>query len=201
MRDRRMMIWGILAMLLIGSLAVVGCGSTPTPEPTPEPPSIKEYQLADICESDDAGVPEAAPYSQTSGIHPIVYATGRDSEYSFSHDVDPYAPPSEWKPQELAETELVACIRLIERQVEECPYTLSSGLSATLYRIQMRAVVSLREAQTGKVVATSKVIEGVAPAECQDSEKFQTGTTSKYVYGDVASGYIHAWLKQYVEIP
>jgi hypothetical protein len=200
MRNRRMMIIGVVTMLLIGSLIGSGCGSTPAQEPTQETPSIKAYQLADVCGSDDAGVSEVAPYTQTSGIHPIVYATSRGSQYNLSSNVDPFTPPSKWRPHELAEAELVACILSSQKTVEECPYTLSNGQSATLYRVQMRYVVTLREAQTGKVVVR-ETMEGDVPAKCQESEKFQSGTTSKYVYGSIEGEDIDAWLKQYVEIP
>lgn len=210
MNNRRGMIFRVLAVLLIGGLVGAGCGSSPQESlsetsvqqaSSQAAPAIAEYKLADVCESDDAGVAEVAPYTQTPGIHPIVYASSKGSEYLVASDVDPLTPPSPWKPQDLAKAELVACIRMIERQIEECPYTLSDGRSATLTRIQRRVVVTLREAQTGKEVATSETMEGDAPETCQGSEQFFDGSTSKTVWGGIPIDAIHAWLKQYVEIP
>ena len=202
MRNRRTMVFGVVAVLLVGSLIGSACGSTPIPPtPTPEPPQrlqyLEELSLAEVCASDSAGVPEAAPYTQTSGIHPILSAQDNVGWKPSAN----YELPSQWEPQELAEAELVACIEQTGDTVERCPYTLTSGENATVSRIQKTAVVTLREAKTGKVVATSPAMKGSLPAECKESEQFSAGKTSKSVEGGRPVNEVNAWLKQYVEIP
>jgi hypothetical protein len=198
------MIFAVVAVLLIGSLLSSGCGSTPTPTPKPKPelpPKIsheEELSLAEICANDSAGVPEAAPYTQTPGIHPIVYAQEQYNGWKAARD---YSIPAGWESQKLAEAELVACIDQRGETVERCSYTLTSGEAASVSRIQKIIVITLREAQTGKVVATSPDIEGSLPAECKESEQFQAGKTSKALEGNRPVDGVLAWLKQYVEIP
>ncbi len=202
MSKRQTLILGVVAVLLIGGL--IGCGAAPTPTPKPTvalPQSIshaEESSLAEICAGEDVGASEAAPYAQTSGIHPIVYAQGPHGGWKPSSN---YRIPAGWEPQELAEAELVACIEQRGETIEKCPYTLTSGEAASVSRIQKIAVVTLREAQTGKVVATSPDIEGSLPKECKESEQFKAGKKSKALEGGRPITEANAWLKQYVEIP
>lgn len=196
MRNRRRMILGILAVLLIGSLVVVGCGSKEEPEPQRR---VSYADLVDVCF--DNGVPESVAYTQTSGTHPIAYA--HEANGRWRADGGAFLAPVDWRrstPQ-LNEVELVACIKVERTEIERCPYTLTNGEKATVSRAQSRVVVTLREAQTAKVIATSKTMTGEVPPECQDSEQFPSGTTFKTVAGSSPVAAIHAWLKQYVEIP
>ena len=204
MRDRRTMTFGILVMLLIGSLVVVGCGSTPTPtpEPTPELPSVSSSSLEAVCAGDGTGVPEVAPYTQTSGIHPIKYAVDKGSGFSITSF---YSTNAEWEPvkrEDRAKTELMACIAQTEMQIEQCPYTVPpAGLKATVTRVQVVAVVTLYEAQTGKQVAISPIMEGDPPRKCEESESFPQNEYSKTLTGARPEDDVNAWLKQYVEVP
>ncbi len=59
----------------------------------------------------------------------------------------------------------------------------------------------MREAQTGKVVATSPTIKGSLPKECKKAEQFSAGKTSKVIQGPEPKSDVRAWLEQYVEIP
>lgn len=202
MKNRQSAIFGILAVTLIGALVATGCGSTSAPEPTPTVPRLEAYKLLEVCRSAGEGVPEAAAYAQASGSHPIVYAYGSQSrDYILVSEVDYFAPPVQWQPNEPAAAELVACIWTTEKTIEECPYTLSNGLKATVYRVQQQAVVRLRESQTGKMVATSDTMLGSVPDWCGESESFPTGSYSKTNRGKLPADAIHAWLRQYVEIP
>lgn len=202
MKKIRAMTFGVAAVLLIGSL--IGCGAAPTPTPKPTvalPQTIshaEESRLAEICAGEGAGTSEAASYTQTSGIHPIVYAQGPHGGWKPSSN---YRIPAGWEPQELAEAELVACIEQRGETIEKCSYTLTSGEAASVSRIQKVAVVTLRETQTGKVVATSPDIEGSLPKECKESEQFKAGKKSKALEGGRPVSEVNAWLKQYVEIP
>jgi hypothetical protein len=201
MSKRQTMIFGVVAVLLIGSLIGSGCGSTPVPPTsTPEPPKkllfADSLRLAEVCAGDDAGVPEAAPYTQTPGIHPVLNANERYNGWKPSADYK-----SQWEPQQLAEAELVACVEQRGETVEKCSYTLTSGEAASVSRIQKIAVVTLREAQTGKVIATSPDIEGSLPAKCKESEQFKDGKKSKSLEGGKPANEVNDWLKQYVEIP
>jgi hypothetical protein len=190
MKNRHAMIIGVVAVLLIGGLFIVGCGST-------QKKSLSKL-AADVCAGDGAGLPEAASYTQTSGLHPVEYVTKKVTGWGyFSY----YSTPKEWRTKEVAEVELVACI--VEEQVvlERCPYSVVGGKDATVSRVQVKTVVTLHEAQTGKVVATSEALEGGVPAKCKQSEEFSKGSTSKSNIGLRPSREVDEWLEQYVEIP
>jgi hypothetical protein len=202
MKNRHAMVAGVVAVLLIGGLFVASCGPKPTPTPTPkptvEPPktiSMGETEtLVKICASEGAGVAEAAAYTQTSGMHPIVFAR---RSINWTPDFDYHNP---WNPSKLAEAQLVACIVQEGKTLEKCNYTLSGGKSGTVVRIQIQTVVTLREAQTGKVVAISPALKGSLPAECSKSELFSGGETSKVFQGSAPVTETLDWLRPYVKI-
>jgi hypothetical protein len=196
LKNRRTKTITAAAVLLIGGLVVGGYAVTQDWQ------SKARYEikraLESVCEDDDTGVPEAAPYAQTSGLHPIMYVekTAMGSWLSSYH----YLPPSQWRPQEPADTELVACLEEEQVEIERCPYTLKSGDSATLVRLQWQTVVTLREAQTGKIVASNAIV-GEPPRECQVSEQFEAGKLTEYIIGAKPEAEIEAWLEPYIDIP
>ena len=99
MKNRQVIIIAVVAVLLIGGLFIVGCGSTPKK-------SLSKL-VAGVCVGDSGGLPEAAPYTQTSGLHPVEYITKKVTGWGyFSY----YSTPKEWRTKEVAEVELVACI-------------------------------------------------------------------------------------------
>ena len=173
MKNRQVMIIGVVAVLLIGGLLIVGCGGQSKKK------SLSKL-AADVCAGDGVGLPEAAPYTQTSGLHPVEYVTKKVTGWGY---FSAYSAPSKWRTKEVAEVELVACIVEDQTVLERCPYTLSGGKKATLSRIQVEVVVTLREAQTGKVVATSKAMEGLVPSKCPQTVQFDKSITSKSSVG------------------
>ena len=122
-------------------------------------------QLENVCNS--IGATEAASYSETSGLHPVAYA--KETAMGYISDRDYYAPLT-WKPGTLDQAELVACIVEEDVELEQCAYELETGSRGVLVRVQRQIVVTLREAKTGAVVATSEVMLGDLPRECQASE-------------------------------
>jgi hypothetical protein len=138
------------------------------------------------------------PYTRTAGLHPIVYAN--TSGKAWSAPTYSYAPPSEWTSKDLSKVELVACVKESTVNVQQCPYTLSSGQKATIDRVRVDFAVTLRETQTGKVVG-QKSFTGKSPDPCPASTTFTSGSTSRTMRGKVADAELDAWLKGYVVIP
>ncbi len=152
-------------------------------------------QLGNICSG--TGAASSAAYA-ASGQHPVIYAVDRPMGYTSDAF---YYTPLTWKANSLDEMQLVACITEEETELEQCSYDVSTGGKAVLIRAQYQVVVTLREAQTGAVVATSDVIKGDLPRECQVSEEFTAGELTQYVTGARPSDLIDEWLKPFVEAP
>jgi hypothetical protein len=188
------MMGGVAAVLLIGSFFVAGCG------PTKESQRKSRELAASVCAGNDAKVPAAAPYTKTSGFHPIEYFLLQGTQWNTTS--------SYWSSENLdrradgvAKVELVACVVEEYDVLERCPYALPGGKQGTVSRLQVKTVVTLREAQTGKVVATSEAVMGDVPLDCEKTVEFPEGSTSKSIIGSRPSKDVNAWLKQYVEIP
>ena len=151
-----------------------------------------------ICSGDGQAVSEEAAYSQTSGVHPVVLARG-SAEGNWRVPRDHLRP--EWTPQTLPELELVACMQIDEVLIETCPYTLENSQKASIERLQYQTNVTLREAQTGVVIADT-VLPGTIPAECSNEIRFEKNELTKKVYGVAAGiGQVSSWLQPYVELP
>jgi len=195
LKNRRVKIVAAAAVLLI---AVLAFGSYAITRNSQQRARYEMKQsLEDVCAGGDAGAPGAAPYAQTPGLYPVLYVekTAIGGWRSSYH----YSPPARWRPQESADTALVACLEEEQVEIERCPYTLQSGDSATLVRLQWQTTVTLREAQTGKVV-TSDTIGGELPRACQESEQFKEGDLTAFLSGDRPEEQVNDWLKPYVEI-
>jgi len=152
--------------------------------------------LENVCNS--VGIADATPYSEISGIHPLEYAKETAMGYLVDRD---YYTPLTWKPSTLGEAELVACIVEEDVELEQCSYELDTGSRGVLIRIQRQIVVTLRDAKTGGVVATSDLMMGDLPRECQVSEEFKAGELTQYVAGTRPGDAVDEWLKPYVEVP
>ncbi len=147
---------------------------------------------------DGQPVSEAAAYSQTSGVHPIVLLRG-SADGNWRIPRDNLRP--EWTPQTLPEVELVVCMQIDEVLIESCPYTLENGTKASVERFQYETSVTLREARTGAVVAETS-LPGTMPAECGNQIRFEKNELTKEVYGVAAGmGQITPWIQPYVELP
>ena len=156
-----------------------------------------ETQLANVCNG--AGVADASPYDETSGIHPVVYAS--KTAIGYRVDGSGYYTPVELKSSAPADTELVACI--VEERVvmDECPYELENGKRAVLIRQQRQVVATLREAQTGEVVATSETLIGGDARKCGRTETFKGGALENYAVGARPDDALDEWVKPYVQAP
>jgi tetratricopeptide (TPR) repeat protein len=81
--------------------------------------------------------------------------------------------------------------------IESCPYYLTSGGSATIYRMRSSETVTIRYADTGKVY-TSKTFYGGSPETCPYSHYFYGNTD--YFYGsDVDYDEVDDWLSSVIK--
>jgi WD40 repeat protein len=102
------------------------------------------------------GVPEAGTYDPNSpGPHHFVVLTSSGKAYHDWNDNFPYS----WSPSSVSDTELVILIGP-EREVKRGSQSYSGGSDITSY--QYEADLELREARTGKTLATT-IIQGSDP--------------------------------------
>ncbi len=81
--------------------------------------------------------------------------------------------------------------------IESCPYYLTSGGSATIYRMRYSETVTIRYADTGKVY-TTKTFYGGSPETCPYSHYFYGNTD--YFYGsDVDYDEVDDWLSSVIK--
>jgi hypothetical protein len=135
------------------------------------------------------GVPEAAAYDPNkSGVHPIVIiATYEDNKLWNS-----YMPVS-WRPMNVNQAELVALFLYSEVVVESVRVT--RGGSIFKNRIRVDTEIILREALTGKTIATT-FFKGGEPPEFPPGH--YRGITA-YYGTKVAYETVELWLKEFVE--
>jgi hypothetical protein len=81
--------------------------------------------------------------------------------------------------------------------IQSCPYYLTSGGSATIYRIRYSETVTIRYADTGKVYS-SKTFYGGSPETCPYSHYFYGSTD--YFYGSAVSDTeVDDWLSSVIK--
>ena len=133
-------------------------------------------------------MPEAAAYSETPGLHPLVYFDPEKDSSSQSQI------PVAWMPATAQELQLVLCVRPSEaNKVEFCTYLGSMGIT----RYQYSRWLTLRSAQTGEEI-DSRLFRGTAPPTCPYSK---SGTDSEDLYGslpDAESESVRDWLRPYI---
>jgi hypothetical protein len=107
----------------------------------------------------------------------------------------PYEFPGSWGADNPEEVELVVCIHEPHgSMVSDCGlYKSSGGTEVHIKKNQYSRYIELREARTGKLVA-STTIQGPPPDECSQSIVYGHGTGY-----DVPGKPIEDWLKGYVE--
>ncbi len=153
----------------------------------------------DTCGSGE-GVAEAPGLTATTGPHQVVVyrsllpSTGDlSSYYNRTEDL-----PEDWRATLPGETEMVACVHAERVVVEECQYTLDSGVAGVLRREQWLARIVLHDAHTGDVIE-QETLSGESPRECQDSETFTEGASTLQVEGkQVTPKAIAEWLESRV---
>ncbi len=98
-------------------------------------------QVGQVCAG--SGIPAAAAYTGTPGLHPLLYA---DPRYEPSNQAR--IPPA-WMPATPQQLELVLCLGPDEfEEIEFCPYAGSGGIT----RYQHTRWLTLRSAQTGEEI-------------------------------------------------
>ncbi len=173
---------------------------TPTPIDTPTPtvtlsPSEIAGILSILATEEDKGVPEAKEYDQEKrGPHRIVLLTASGELSDFYKSL-----PDSWKPSTISEVELVAVLSFQQEIVasatymSNCPGTRSS---VVINRIRRNTFVVVKEAKTGKVVA-SQLFKGSDPPSFGWSVKC---IKIKGFFGDpVPFSTIYQWLMGYVK--
>ena len=81
--------------------------------------------------------------------------------------------------------------------IESCPYYLTSGGSATIYRMRYSETVTIRYADTGKVYS-SKTFYGSSPKTCPYSHYFY-GSTDYFYGSDVSYTEVNDWLSSVIK--
>lgn len=154
--------------------------------------------LSEACHGNP--VPDAASYSDTSGIHPAVGMKLYGSKYSAYN----YAIPDQALAEGVSDAQLVLCLKEAEKELlERCPYGKEGDDEATnvVERYSYELDVILVEAKTGNVLAEDTLV-GDEPRECLDEEVFPSGQDTISVEGEeVSSSQLQEWLRPYVIIP
>ncbi len=140
--------------------------------------------ISQVCEG--VGIPEAASYTGSAGIHKAVMVdSDGDSIWYTSFSLN-------WQPDSVANTELVVCIGDTEcEQKGYCTYT--NGVS--LKKNRCHRWIRLISAQTGEVVS-SREFYGDEP-KCPGSVGARR--TSPVSGGDIDHGEFMDWLAPFVE--
>lgn len=145
------------------------------------------------------GVPAAAAYAGGPGVHKVAVfvppAFGGDGYHYSLLSIRP-----QWRPETLAETELVLCLEEREQQVvERCEY--ESGFldgANVIERHQYRQAARLVAAQTGTEVATTTLV-GSVPDACPEEAEFDRGDDTQHVRGSTpGQDEIEAFIEAYV---
>lgn len=162
---------------------------TPTFTPPPSQP-LSEIIAALMPLRQKKGIPEAASYDPNRpGIHPIVILASKDQD-GWNNSL-----PNGWLPSHISQTELVAIINYKEVVVERANYYGKGGKVESIPRIRVDIETVVREARTGKDVATS-TFYGFEPPPFPP----RLPLYKQAIYGSsVAYDTVYAWLKQFVE--
>lgn len=147
---------------------------------------IDDQLLAAFSEVHDGkGVSQAAAFAG-SGPHPIVLLTSSGGRCDWTDSV-----PLEWRSENMTDIQLVVTVGEEQEIIlGSCDYT--GGPSITRYQYSVE--VNLREANTGKIVA-STTLYGSEPRHCgQTEERSVTRLEGSRVQFDQ----LEEWLRQYV---
>ena len=144
-----------------------------------EDPSVVREQLEKVCNG--VGVQEAA--TTPTGLLAIRGDGGVNA-------------PGDWEPVALRHAHLVACIGNKDVQISQCNYEQGTYI----FRFQRGASVVVREARTGKNVASMPFVGGT-PEECPGQISVTAGSSGHIsgldVYGSSPSAEIVGWLEQW----
>jgi hypothetical protein len=188
----------ILLMVILSIGLLCGCGNARRRAEN-QAKLEQQQQLIEAASTVCAGTghAEAAAYSQTADMHPVVMLSAKSSGSGWfipTTDI-----PETWTPTQPQAMELVACITTEKALVETCPYQLTGGATASIERVQYHVAVTVYEAQSGKELAAT-VMDGSMPNNCGEQVSFKEGETKQTYYGSLPStADIVAWLRPHVE--
>ena len=141
-------------------------------------------QALRVC--DGIGIPEAAAYQETPGLHKVV-AVEPDAKtwWSWTQYIQ-----KEWRPTSLADTELIVCLEPEKKiSIEVCHY--QGSFTQERYQYTRHAV--LRSARTGEVISSAD-LEGGMPAQCPRTTS-KDGTIAGFPPGEAQAS---EWLIAFV---
>jgi hypothetical protein len=164
--------------------------------------------LTKVCDVEE-GIPATNAYASDASFHPVFTFVMESGPCS-----NPYLP-NEGEPMALRFTELVGCVQVQKEIMETCYYSPHglqfSGPNIFIRRVRNNVEYNLREAQTGKVVA-SQVFIGTDPQECPpvfpnvaDKDWEQTrdneGNNGYIITGGCVWPSLDPWLGNYMNLP
>ncbi|MCB9078510.1 MAG: hypothetical protein H6631_13000 [Anaerolineaceae bacterium] len=169
-----------------------------------KPPVIKVSEAGDLWKRVCTGNVNNSSigYKEGTGYHSVVLVAERKDDDSWAWLATNKEMPVEWQPSDANSVELVACLEPDSIVLEECPYFITGipGVSI-LERRQHTLRMKLRDAKTGKIIASKSMVKGPIPSECPDETKFEQGSNRKRIFGgSVPDGQIFDWLRPFVEM-
>ncbi len=136
------------------------------------------------------GVAGTAAYTTEGEFHPVVWVS--EKNWMWQPEWRTGFPPNNWLPQNLNETQLVACESEEELVIEVCTYD-GPDITRFAYETTIRVV----EALTGNLVAESS-FQGSLPRACKETEVLElTELRGEHV----SSQLLQEWLKDFVGEP
>lgn len=131
------------------------------------------------------GIPDAAEYTQESGLHPTILLNLEGQRHTWTNTI-----PVEWRSENVSSMQLVVLVSdQLTEVIEVCEY---SGPDITRYRYYVTAF--LRAAKTG-ILVTNTTLYGTMPRECKQVEDYDLTA----IYGDkVSFSNLSVWLESYV---
>lgn len=181
---------------------------TATPKPTATPSGNANLELLNtVC--DGQAMKQAAPYNQTTGIHPVVVFE-KLKNTGENYLCYPLGLTLEWQADYIETTELVVCVDHKEYiDTGYCEYEITGGDFKTTDVKYIRIVLArLVEAHTAETIATE--ILYIEPPICPDT--FVIDEDSLWAFEDnnddgvpffaIAWGEsVQEWLSPFVKIP
>ena len=188
-------------LLLAGfAIALTACGGGGERGSVEAGTRVNAYRVGPICAG--TAVPEAPPYTPTSGIHPLnVMRRGPDGAYRYGFlDPNVYRLPEGWRARYVEELALVVCVdEETSTYFDECDYVLDDGGGiVVLSRSVKQATARLLEARTAREISAETLIAG--PGECPDTIEVPEGSRSASMTLGAFQEF-EDWVRPYVEIP
>lgn len=187
-------------LLACFAIALAACGGGGERGSEEVETRVNAYRVGPICAG--TAVPEAPPYTPTSGIHRLyVVRRGPDGAYRYAFiAADVYRLPDEWLARYVEELELVVCIdEETSGYFDECDYVLDDGGGLVVLSRSVKQVTArLLEPRTAREISSETLI--AVPGECPDT--VEVPEASRNVSMTVpAFQEFEDWVRPYVEIP